>query len=189
MSGRPWDIGYKYDGAYRVWIPKMGVREYFTRARCQPRQTKAPLSKRDESNLCDRLHHHHTTHPIDRRCHQHHHCCTHQHRSRRSYHRTRVQRRPTATIRIPGKHHPRRAPQPEPPTRHSTPQTEPEELLQGDSDEAPQYVGRVHQFPARSTRSGLVRDAGGGGALLAFRAFEDVRPTFTPVTIVMYPIL
>ena len=56
----------------------------------------------------------------------------------------------------------------------------PTTLWADESDEAPQYVSRVHQFPVRSTRSGLVRDAGGGETLLAYGAFEELGPVFTP---------
>jgi hypothetical protein len=38
------------------------------------------------------------------------------------------------------------------------------------NNDAPQYVGRIHQF---ATRSGLVRDAGVGVAVLAFTAFSN----------------
>jgi len=53
--------------------------------------------------------------------------------------------------------------------------------LAGDQDDnSLQYVGQVHNFPSRSPRSGLVRRAGGEGALLAFGAFEESDPVFRP---------
>jgi len=53
-------------------------------------------------------------------------------------------------------------------------------ILQRDkSGGAPQYVGRVHQFPCPSTRSGLVRDVG-RGTLLAYGVLEEPELVFTP---------
>jgi len=81
------------------------------------------------------------------------------------------------------RYHPR-APQPQQHPGPISPQGDSEEppaSLRGDEDDdAPQYVGRVHQFPTRSTRSGPVRNAGGSGALLAFGAFEGLEPAFAP---------
>ena len=87
------------------------------------------------------------------------------------------------TIRISGPYRPH-APQPQQQPGPISPQVDSEEpptSLRGDEDDdAPQYVGRVHQFPARSIRSGFVRNAGGSGALLAFGAFEGLEPVFEP---------
>ena len=87
------------------------------------------------------------------------------------------------TIRLPGQYHPR-APQlqqhPEPISPQGDSEEPPASLRGDEDDDAPQYIGCVHQFPARSTRSGLVRNAGGSGALLAFGAFEGLEPAFVP---------
>jgi len=87
------------------------------------------------------------------------------------------------TIRISGRYHPH-APQPQQQPEPMSPQNDSEESptsLRGDEDDdAPQHVGSVHRFPARSTRSGLVCNAGGPGALLAFGAFEGLEPAFMP---------
>jgi len=87
------------------------------------------------------------------------------------------------TIRIPGRYH-SRAPQLQQQPGPISPQDDSEEppiTLPGDKDDdAPQHGGRVRHFPARSTRSGLVRNAGGSGALLDFGAFEGLEPAFVP---------
>ena len=92
-------------------------------------------------------------------------------------------RRELLNIRIPGRYHPS-APQPQQQPERISPQDdskEPPTSLRGDGDDnAPQYVGRVHQLPARSTRSGIVHNAGGSGALLAFGALEGLEPAFAP---------
>lgn len=85
-------------------------------------------------------------------------------------------------IHIPSKFHPRRALQSWPQMQQVSPHDKHEEpiqaQLQGDStDMAPQYVGCIHQFPAQLTRSSLVYNAGGGAALIAFGAFEQIEPT------------
>jgi len=65
---------------------------------------------------------------------------------------------------------------------------DPPTSLRGDEDDnAPQYVGRVHQLPARSICSGFVRNAGVPGALLAFRAFERLEPALAPTTTTLDP--
>ena len=56
----------------------------------------------------------------------------------------------------------------------------PSNLAGGADDNAPQYVGRVHQYPTQFTRSGLVRHTEGAGALLAFGAFEELTQVFVP---------
>jgi hypothetical protein len=56
----------------------------------------------------------------------------------------------------------------------------PANLLGDEDEDAPQYAGRIHQFPARSTRSGFMRSAEGGGAMLAFTAVETIEDEFTP---------
>ena len=178
-------LGYKYDGAYRVWIPKKGVREsrdivFYedgapilpddgevvedNRVSLLPKATPIlppttttvaptpPAAPPTPQNAANDPPSPATDPPAKR-----------------------------LTIRIPGKFHPRRAPQ----TRQASPQDEHEEPIQApppgdDPDAAPQYVRRIHQFPARSTRSGLVRNAGGGGALIAFGAFEEIEPAPVP---------
>jgi hypothetical protein len=53
--------------------------------------------------------------------------------------------------------------------------------LAGDrNNAAPEYVGQTPNYPARATRSGLVRNAGGGGAMLALGVFEHVEPAWAP---------
>ena len=57
-----------------------------------------------------------------------------------------------------------------------------------EDDHAPQYIGRIHQYPEKSSRSGLVRTRGGAtqraagdeGAMIAYAAFEVLKPTFIP---------
>ena len=45
-----------------------------------------------------------------------------------------------------------------------------EESVEIDNDDqAPQYVRRVHQYPEKSSRSGLVRNAGGGSSAAGCR--------------------
>ena len=53
------------------------------------------------------------------------------------------------------------------------------EINEEGMDNAPQYVGCMHKFPAHSMRSGLVHNSGGEGTLIAFGAFEEV-PAFAP---------
>jgi hypothetical protein len=81
------------------------------------------------------------------------------------------------TIRVPGRYHPRA-----PPVALTDDPAEniPSNLVGDETDDAPQYVGQVHNYPSRSTRSGLVRHAAGTGALLAFSAFEQLAKAFTP---------
>ena len=88
-------------------------------------------------------------------------------------------RRERLTIRVPGRYHPR-APQPQQESPQEDSEEVPTSLRGNEDDDARQYVGRVHQCPARSTRSGLVRNAGGAGALLAYGAFEGLEPAFVP---------
>ena len=60
--------------------------------------------------------------------------------------------------------------------------------LTGDTDDdAPRYVGKVHQYPANSTRSGLVHHAEGAGALLDFGAFEGPTQVFEPTSATQDP--
>jgi hypothetical protein len=54
------------------------------------------------------------------------------------------------------------------------------ESCSNEANDAPRYVGRIHDFPARATRSGLVHNAGRGGAMLAYGAFEVCDPSFAP---------
>jgi len=82
------------------------------------------------------------------------------------------------------RYHPH-APQPQPQDHHETSPDEHEEptpmgLCGNEGDNAPRYVGRIHDFPARASRSRLVRNAGGRGVMLAFRALEVLEPVFTP---------
>jgi hypothetical protein len=185
-------IGYKYEsGGYRVWIPKKGVRE--ARDVVFYNDEDAPVLPEDgaavemrhaqPANLPPT-----TTWPTV---------------AGPSTHTTAAQvpqeSRPTSdgannsdveapreklTIRIPGRYHPR-APQaqlqhhPEA-SADEPPEPTPMDLHGDEADSAPRYVGRVHDFPARASRSGLVRNEGGGGAMLAYGAFEVVEPTFTP---------
>ena len=62
--------------------------------------------------------------------------------------------------------------------------------LAGDADNAPQYVGCVHQYPMHSMCSGLMCRSGGAGALLTFGAFEELAQDFmpTPSTLDLQPI-
>ena len=87
------------------------------------------------------------------------------------------------TIWLPGCYHPC-TPQPRQHPEPISPQGDSEEppaSLHGDEDDGvPQYVGHIHQFPTRSTCSGLMRNAGGSGVLLAFGAFEGLEPAFAP---------
>jgi hypothetical protein len=94
------------------------------------------------------------------------------------------------TVRIPGRCHPH-APQPHPPERRETPvETHDEQasmdLDDDEADSAPQHIGWIHDFPGRSTCSGLVRNTGGavrsagGGAMPVHGAFENLEPAFTP---------
>jgi hypothetical protein len=41
-------------------------------------------------------------------------------------------------------------------------------------------IGQVHQYPTRSTRSGLVRQTERAGVLLAFGVFEELTQAFIP---------
>jgi len=90
-------------------------------------------------------------------------------------------------IRIPGRDDPRRGATQQrarhihrtPPPDHTEAETPvPTNIMGGEDDEAPQYVGRIRQYPGRSTRYGLVREAGGGGALFSFVAFTSNEPPF-----------
>jgi len=88
------------------------------------------------------------------------------------------------TIRIPGRylpHAPRLQQQPEPKSPRGDSE-EPPTSPRGDdeNDNLPQYVVHVHQFPAQSTPSSFVRNTGGSGTPLAFRAFEGLDPAFAP---------
>ena len=74
-------------------------------------------------------------------------------------------------------HAPQPQQQPEPISLRVDSEEPPTSLRGDEDDDAPQYVGRVHQFSVRSTRSGF---AGGSGGLLAFGAFEGLEPAFEP---------
>ena len=176
-------LGYKYEGAYRVWIPKVGVREcrdvvfYEGEAPVMPddnvvtvqvpnvapppppiRPTylgPVPNTKEDANDNA----------PND------------------ALNANELQER--LTIQIPSKFHPRRSLQPQPAQGYQ-PQHEPMEIDEEGVDNVPQYVGRVHKFPARSMRSGLVCNSGGEGALIAFGAFEEV-PAFAPTPMMPDP--
>ena len=65
---------------------------------------------------------------------------------------------------------------------------DPTTSLRGDvDDDAPQHVGRIEQFPARSICSGFVRNIGGSGDLLSFGAFEGLEPAFVPTPTTLDP--
>ena len=95
-------------------------------------------------------------------------------------------RRERLTIRIPARYHLRaRQPQqkPRPISPHDDSEEPPTSLHRDTRTTArPSYVVQVHQFLARSTCSSFVRNAGGPGTLLAFRAFEGLEPAPTPTT-------
>ena len=83
------------------------------------------------------------------------------------------------TIQVPGRYHPCALQ-----LQQESPQEDSEEVptsLHSNKDNnACQYVGHIHQFPAHSTRLGLVCNAGGAGALFAYGAFKGLEPAFTP---------
>jgi len=171
-------MGYKYEGGYRVWIPRIGVREVrdvtfyegtapilpdhgstteVRRDRVQvgllpqtaPPATPAPHNVGDVSEDDDE--------EIG----------------------VPAAAQEKLTIRVPGRYHPR-APKPATTLADDSTDHVPSNLAGDTDDDALQYVGQVHHYPARSTRSGLVRHAEGAGALLAFGAFEEPNQAFNP---------
>ena len=186
-------LGYKYEGAYRVWIPNQGVKEardvtfYENAAPILPEHDASDhVESSDISSLAP-------SGPIQQPTPT----------PSLPYTPQTPQTVPTdpnettdsqpekITIRIPGRYHPR-APRLQSPTRYETSvetHGEPMDISSDEDDQAPKYVGRVHHFPERSSRSGLVRNGGGGasaraagdeGAMLAYGAFEVLEQTFIP---------
>ena len=169
-------LGYKYEGGYRVWIPRIGVREvrdvvfYEGTAPTLPDLgsttevpgpgpvTPAPLPMLPAAVPTPQV-------------------AGSKSEDDGETSGTPAIEQERLTIRIPGRYHPR-AP------RHSTAIADdipiPSNLTGDADDDAPQYVGNVHHYPAASTRSGLVRHAEGSGALLAFGAFEESSQAFKP---------
>jgi hypothetical protein len=80
---------------------------------------------------------------------------------------------------VPGCDHPH-APKPTSSLIEDLIDHSPSNLAGDPDDDVLQYVGQIHGFLARSTRSGLLRRAGGRGALLAFRAFRESSLALTP---------
>ena len=175
-------MGYKYEGAYRVWIPRSGVKEvrditFFegtapalpdhgsieevqplrVQVADPPKTSSGPTISapapvpQDIGDVSDEE----------------------DGENRAPAATPPATTQPTqerVTIRVPGRYHPN-APKPAIETPSS---------LSGDvDDDAPQYVGRVHQYPTHSTRSGLVRRSEGAGASLAFGAYE-IAQDFVP---------
>ena len=168
-------LGYEYEGGYRVWIPRIGVREcrdvtiYEGTASVQPDdgstmevgrvQALNPLRPSPGPPTTQATSHVPTPSTTINNC---------------TADATPPPPPPPErlTIRVPGRFHPRArrpalAPIDDPvddPANHI-----PTDLAGDPNGDAPQYVGQTHDVPPRSTRSGLVRRA--GGALLAFKGF------------------
>ena len=146
-------LGYKYEGAYRVWVPKMGVQEsrnvvfYEGTAPIQPKDGEtieetqgvpAPRTSLPIPTPTALVPETATPAPVEE-----------------SDEVVEPQpQRERIVIRIPRRPQQR---QPSPIEEDDAGEPIPASLRGDETDEAPQYVGRVHQFPTRSTRSGYVR--------------------------------
>ena len=174
-------LGYKYDGAYRVWIPKKGVREsrditfYENGAPVLPDDGEVVEQHRvsflpNGPPLGPPADHVSTPNDRDPAPSDTREVIADAPEPATDAPRERI------TIRIPGKLHPRRMTHSQSDMHHGTAQDAPIVATPhtDEIDTAPKYVGQIHHFPERSSRSGLVRDAGGGGALIAFGAFEEI---------------
>src|SRR5258706_5719515 len=173
-------LGYKYEGGYRVWMPRIGVREvrdvvfYEGTAPALPDHgsttevaapgpvptaltptpappAAAPTSPDAGNDSDDADESNGGSAPVQERL----------------------------TIRLPGRYHPRAQNLSRASTDDAIPHV-PSNLTGDTDDDAPRYVGKVHEYPASSTRSGLIRSTEGAGALLAFGAFEGPSQAFEP---------
>ena len=185
-------LGCKYKGSYWVWIPKLGVQEtrdvvfYEGEVPVMPVDSGTIKSRREEVQVTSRCQP--TLAPplpppvaISAPSHD----------TEVDHEKNGVLDSPDIetsskqlTIWLPGHYHPH-APQPQQHPEPISPQGDSEEppasLCSDKDDDVPQYISCVHQFPARSTCSGLVRNAGGSGALFTFGAFEGLEPAFVPM--------
>ena len=182
-------LGYKYEGGYRVWIPNQGVKEvrdvtfYEDTAPVEPDDAgdyhESPTSDiwwptydlpQTPPSQMPRASETPQTMPIEPS-------------------RDADSQSEKIIIRIPGRYHPRAPRQRSPSKAPVETQEELTEMTAENDDAAPKYVGRIHHFPERSSRSGLVRNAGGEvamraagdeGAMIAYTAFEVAEPAFIP---------
>jgi len=173
-------LGYKYEGGYRVWIPNQGVKE----ARDVTfYEDAAPVLPEDDADTAPPAMSWQLETPPASSSHS-----SPDPQTMPNVHDVDEPPRDKITIRIPGRYHPR-APRPSHREASADTHEEPMDTDHDGTDRAPRYVGRIHDYPDRSSRSGLVRNAGGGatmrdtggeGAMLAYGAFEVLESAFTP---------
>ena len=176
-------IGYNYEGACRLWIPKMGIKEardvvlYDKHSPVLPEdgvtieasqaQPASPLFSVTRPAAAG----HTTASQVPQE---------HVTAFNGGGERENEGSREKLTIRIQGRYHPRAQKPQDRPEISADEHDEPMDSPDDEVDAAPQYVGPIHGFTARATRSGKVRDAAGGGAMLAYTAFDALEPEFAP---------